>query len=151
MLPLLCLLFVNSGSRRESVMDELLVCSLPPAMNELLAACRRYSSSTSRLFLCRRKKYTPPMMARSATTPTTTPTAMPTVLDFFSGSGAGVEEAVWLAASVDAALVLDFEDDDDDTGRMSSSANSKGLRSLPVVMTQSLFLPPPGVGLVSGI
>lgn len=140
MLPLLCLRAMNSGSSRESVMDELLVCSLPPEPKELAAACRRYSSSTSRLLFCRSQKKTPPMMAASATTPTTTPTAMPTVFDFFSGAAVGGGAAVWLTCNVDVAALVD--EDEDELERMFSGAYSKGLRSFPVVMTHSLFFPP---------
>lgn len=72
---------MTDGSRRESDSDG----ALPglPAVKLLMAAFRRYSSSTARRLLDRRKNQIPPRMADMASTPITTPAAMPAVLGPF--------------------------------------------------------------------
>jgi len=60
----------------------LLPGGLPFDTKVLMEAFLWYSSSISRLRLCRRYRKAPPAMAAIRTTPTTTPATIPAVLDF---------------------------------------------------------------------
>ncbi len=73
---------MTEGSSRESDSDGSLPGLLLP-VKLLMAAFRRYSSSTDRRLRERRKNHTPPRMAEMASTLTTTPAAMPAVLGPF--------------------------------------------------------------------
>lgn len=99
---------MTAGSRRVSLNEEappLLVGGLPPWIKLLTAAFRRYSSSTSRLFLFLMKRNIPPAIAAIATMPITTPAAIPALLgpeedEIFSAEEVPVEELLAVTTTV---------------------------------------------------
>ena len=88
---------MTEGSRRESDSDGSLP-GLPLPVKLLIAAFRRYCSSTARRLRDRRKNHTPPRMAEMASTPITTPAVIPAVFGPF-------EAELWAVAVTVAGAV----------------------------------------------
>jgi hypothetical protein len=142
----------------------LLVGGLPPPVMKLLtAAFLLYSSSTSRLFLFRMNKNSPPAITAMATMLTTTPTAMAALLGpLFDDSGVAeaVEDPEVPGAAVTTVVVpgavitdgfvavvsdavVDVEDGADDEVDEPSAEAVEALAATPLNQKLQYELPPP--------